>query len=140
MRFSRFSYKVPTRSMVVVRRHWLTITFFLGFVVDNFTLNRVDQAFDNFILATYVTLAMVAMLLLYAGTAEKLPERVIPFARQHAPLLVQFAFGGLLSGMLIFYSRSGSWSASWPPVKDRMCPTTWLPSSCSGSGGTWPIV
>ncbi len=110
----RFSYKVPDRSMRVVRRHWLTITFFLGFVVDNFTLNRVDQVFDNIILATYVVLAMVALLTLYAGVAGKLPERMLPYARQYAPLFVQFAFGGLLSGMLIFYSRSGSWEASWP--------------------------
>lgn len=114
MWFPRFAYRVPEGSMTAVRRHWLTVAFFLGFVMDNITLSNVEQVFDNAILAAYVTLAMIALLLLYAGTAGKLPERLIPYARQYAPLLVQFAFGGLLSGMLIFYSRSGSWAASWP--------------------------
>ena len=36
------------------------------------------------------------------------------WAVKRAPLLVQYAFGGLLSGMLIFYGRSGSWLESWP--------------------------
>lgn len=97
-----------------VKRYWMTIAFFLGFVVDNITLNRVDQVFDNLILATYVVLAMVSMLILYAGAAEKLPERFNQRARKYAPLLMQYAFGGLLSGMLIFYGRSGAWGSSWP--------------------------
>lgn len=95
-------------------RYWLTIAFLFGFVVDNFTLNRVDQVFDNVILATYVVLSMVGLLLLYAGSAQKLPERFNTVARMYSPLLVQFAFGGLLSGMLIFYGRSGDFSQSWP--------------------------
>jgi hypothetical protein len=32
----------------------------------------------------------------------------------YAPLAVQYAFGGLLSGMLIFYGRSGTLYESWP--------------------------
>lgn len=97
-----------------VRRYWLTIAFFLGFIVDNITLNNVEQLFDNIVLASYVVLAMASLLVLYAAAAEKLPERICPFARKYAPLLVQFSFGGLLSGMLIFYGRSGSWFESWP--------------------------
>ena len=57
---------------------------------------------------------MVSLLVLYASAAEKLPERWIPRAKKYAPLAVQFAFGGLLSGMLIFYGRSGDLSQSWP--------------------------
>lgn len=97
-----------------LRQWWLTLAFFFGFVVDNFTLNRVDQVFDNVILATYVMLSMIAMLLLYAGSAQKLPERWNETVRIYAPLFLQYAFGGLLSGMLIFYGRSGDWSQSWP--------------------------
>lgn len=108
------SYKVPQASIQKVRRYWLTIAFFLGFIVDNITLNRVDQIFDNIVLATYVVLAMVSLLLLYASVADRLPEKISPFFRKYSPLLVQFSFGGLLSGMLIFYSRSGSLFESWP--------------------------
>ena len=97
-----------------VKRHWLTIAFILGFLVDNITLNRVDQVFDNLVLFTYVILAMVSLLLMYASVAGKLVGDVGRFANRYAPLLVQFSFGGLLSGMLIFYGRSGDWSASWP--------------------------
>lgn len=96
------------------REHLLTVAFVCGFIVDNLTLNRVDQLFDNLILLTYVTLAMMSLLVLYAATADKLPERMSPFLRKWSPMLTQYAFGGLLSGMLIFYGRSGSWLQSWP--------------------------
>jgi hypothetical protein len=97
-----------------IRRHFLTLGFVFGFIIDNLTLNRVDQVLDNAILATYVVLAMVSMLLLYAGAAGKLPEWIGDAARRFAPFVMQYAFGGLLSGMLIFYGRSGAWAASWP--------------------------
>lgn len=96
------------------RRHWLTVAFFAGFVVDNITLNRVDQLFDNFVLASYVVLAGTSLSILYASSADKVREAWRPFVLKWAPLLVQFSFGGLLSGVLVFYSRSGSWFASWP--------------------------
>jgi len=96
------------------REHFLTLAFFLGFIVDNFTLTRVDQLFDNVILLTYVFLAMSSLLLLYAGSAGKFSERTNNFFKRFAPMLTQYAFGGLFSGMLIFYGRSGSWLVSWP--------------------------
>lgn len=102
------------RLILFVRHHWLTVAFIAGFIVDNLTLNRVDQLFDNIVLLTYVILAMVAILLLYAGIAERLGERLSRVARTYAPILMQYAFGGLLSGMLIFYGRSSSLVDSWP--------------------------
>lgn len=102
------------QSLSAVKRHWMTLSFVFGFILDNITLNRVDQLFDNIILASYVVLAMVALLLLYASAAHKIQGKVGEYARRYSPLLVQFAFGGLLSGMLIFYGRSGAWAQSWP--------------------------
>jgi hypothetical protein len=96
------------------RHHWLTVAFLLGFVLDNLTLNRVDQVFDNVVLLTYVILAMISILLLYAGIAERYSDRVNIFLKDKSPFLMQYAFGGLLSGMLIFYGRSGSLAESWP--------------------------
>ncbi len=96
------------------KHHWLTIAFILGFVLDNLTLNSVEQVFDNSILAMYIFLSMASMLLLYAGSAQKLNDRNSELARTYAPLFIQYAFGGLLSGMLIFYGRSGDWGQSWP--------------------------
>lgn len=103
-----------SKSFLHLKRHWLTIAFLGGFVIDNLTLNRVDQLFDNLLLLSYVILAMVSMIWLYAGTAGKLPDSWNSVTRQYAPLLTQYAFGGLLSGMLIFYGRSGDWAESWP--------------------------
>ena len=96
------------------KEHFLTVFFVLGFVVDNFTLNRVDQLFDNIVLLTYVTLAMLSLLFLYGATAGKFPERWNTSIRDFSPMVTQYAFGGLFSGMLIFYGRSGSWFVSWP--------------------------
>ncbi len=104
-------YKILSR---YARHHWLTTAFLLGFIVDNLTLNRVDQVFDNVVLFSYVVLAMISILLLYAGIAERYSERVNIFLKTKSPLLMQYSFGGLLSGMLIFYGRSGSFVDSWP--------------------------
>jgi hypothetical protein len=97
-----------------VKHHWLTTAFILGFFVDNLTLDRVDQVFDNAVLFSYVILAMVSIIALYAGIAERYGEKMNRFLRTKAPILMQYAFGGLLSGMLIFYGRSGTLADSWP--------------------------
>ena len=96
------------------KEHYLTISFVLGFIVDNFTLYRVDSLLDNAILSTYVVFAMVSLLVLYAATAGKFSDARNARYRTYAPLVTQYAFGGLFSGMLIFYGRSGSWMVSWP--------------------------
>jgi hypothetical protein len=96
------------------REHFLTIAFVCGFIVDNLTLTRVDQLFDNVIILTYIVLAMGSLLLLYAASAGKFPEKLSERLKRVAPLVTQYAFGGLFSGMLIFYGRSGSWLVSWP--------------------------
>lgn len=105
---------IYTKSRTFVQHHWLTVAFLLGFIVDNLTLTRVDQVFDNAILLGYVVLAMISIFMLYAGIGERFGERTNTFLKHKSPLLMQYAFGGLLSGMLIFYGRSGSLSASWP--------------------------
>ncbi len=106
-----YIYKVLER---FVKNHWLTAAFIAGFIVDNITLNRVDQLFDNIVLLSYVILAMISIILLYAGIAERFGERTNQFLKTKSPILMQYAFGGLLSGMLIFYGRSGSIAESWP--------------------------
>jgi hypothetical protein len=97
-----------------IRRHWLTVGFFLGFFTDVLLLNRVDDLFDNLVLLFYVLLASVSLLLFYVGVAERGPAFLARFFSRYAPLAMQYSFGGLLSGMLIFYGRSGDWFASAP--------------------------
>jgi hypothetical protein len=95
-------------------RHWLTVAFVLGFVTDYILLNRIDDVVDSLILLFYAVLSTATLLLLYVGVAELGPRFMSPILRKYIPVLMQYAFGGLLSGMLIFYGRSGDWLSSAP--------------------------
>lgn len=97
-----------------IKKHWLTAGFLLGFITDALLLNRVDNLFDNLILLFYVLLASASLLLFYVGVAERGPAFLTRFFLKYAPLTMQYSFGGLLSGMLIFYGRSGDWLTSAP--------------------------
>lgn len=96
------------------RRHWLTVSFVLGFITDLILLNKVDDLLDNLILLFYVLLATLSFFLLYVGVAERASDFFNRYFKLLAPIAMQYSFGGLLSGMLIFYGRSGDWVASAP--------------------------
>ncbi len=106
------SWYKATRSFV--GHHWLTISFIFGFVCDNIMLHRIDQVLTNVILLTYIILTMLSNMTLYIGIAGRMSDRVNNLFREYSPVVMQFAFGGVLSGMLIFYGRSGSLTDSWP--------------------------
>ncbi|MEZ4195009.1 MAG: DUF2914 domain-containing protein [Candidatus Paceibacterota bacterium] len=97
-----------------ISHHWLTIAFVLGFITDFILLDRVDDKIDNAILFFYVVLATLSIILFYLGVADRLGERLSGFLVKYATIAMQYAFGGLLSGMLIFYGRSGDFSTSAP--------------------------
>jgi hypothetical protein len=97
-----------------ILRHWLTIAFACGFVTDFLLLNRVDDKFDNLVLFFYVVLATVSLVLFYVAVAERAPDWLVRILARFTPITMQYAFGGLLSGMLIFYGRSGDLLANAP--------------------------
>lgn len=97
-----------------LKKHWLTVSFVLGFCTDLILLNQVDNVTDNLILLGYASLASVSLLLFYTGVAEKWGERFSKKIVRFMPAVMQYSFGGLLSGMLIFYGRSGDWVTSAP--------------------------
>ena len=103
------------RAFVTLHERRLSIVVFVcGFLLDNLTLTRVDRLSDNLILLCYLATAFASILLLTARGAGRLQG---PFAGKGvsvAALLLPFAFGGLFSGFLIFYFRSGSAIASAP--------------------------
>jgi len=97
------------------KKQLLTIAFLTGFTIDLLTLNSVEQVFDNIVLLWNLFLSMAAIVVMYLGIADKLgSERMSALAARYAPLVMQFALGGLFSGILIFYTRSGSLFTSWP--------------------------
>ena len=97
-----------------LKAHWLTVSFFLGFITDFLLLNQIDNLVDNLILFFYVTTATFSLWLFYVGAAKRGPRFLHHLFYRYAPLLMQYSFGGLLSGMLIFYGRSGDLIASFP--------------------------
>lgn len=105
---------VGYRVSSLVYRHWLTIAFLGGFLTDLTLLNRVDDVLDNIILALYVLLAITSYIFLYVGVSAKVSDSFSLLCRRFAPMVMQYAFGGLLSGMIIFYGRSSDWLVSWP--------------------------
>lgn len=110
----RLERRLPAHRVAQVKRYWLSLSFLFGFIVDSITLNNVEQLFDNIVLLTYVLLSMTGIVVMYAAIAGRFREKWTPFLRTYSPLFVQFAFGGLLSGMLVFYGRSSAWAESWP--------------------------
>jgi hypothetical protein len=90
----------------MVSHHWLTIAFVGGFVSDFILLNQIDNVFDNLVLLFYVGLATLSLVLFYVSVAERGPVWFVRFLSVSTPIAMQYAFGGLLSGMLIFYGRS----------------------------------
>lgn len=86
-------------------RYLFSLTLVVGFVVDNLTLTRIDLWLDNLVLIGYLAIAAT-------GIAVVNVSRGWPGVL--APYPIQYAFGGLFSGFVVFYSRSASWAASWP--------------------------
>ncbi len=77
-----------------------------GFTVDNLTLTRIDLLLDNVILFTYLAIAGIAIIVINAY-----PNATVS---RWLPLVMQYAFGGLFSGYVVFYTRSGSLFGSLP--------------------------
>jgi hypothetical protein len=103
-----------------------------GFALDNYTFGRIDRPAANIIFCAYLVLAALTIAALHflqaradraqsaAGQSEDtrvnhtLRSRFGSQLHTWLPAATQFALGGLLSGFLVFYSRSAVVAASWP--------------------------
>ena len=95
-------------------RYLFPAALLFGFVVDNFTLTRIDLWFDNLILFSYITLAGIGIVIVNLYESGRLQGRFTGRISRLAPYVIQYAFGGLFSGFFIFYSRSATLAGSWP--------------------------
>jgi len=103
------------KSWVQQNERLVTSSAFMGgFGIDLLTLNRIDQWFDNFILLSYLVIACIAILIINTDIEERFGLAIISKASPLALYAAQFAFGGLLSGFVIFYTKSASWYVAWP--------------------------
>lgn len=88
----------------------------LGFVVDTITLNQIDQKLDNAILLIHLLIVATCISLLTTKKTVFGDKIGIDKKERFITTLMLFSFGGLFSGFLIFYTRSGSLISSWPFV------------------------
>ncbi|MBI3305928.1 DUF2914 domain-containing protein [Candidatus Nomurabacteria bacterium] len=89
-----------------------SFSLFLGFAFDAFTLKRVDQLFENILIALYLVLIGVFIILIHT-TENKLGEES-PKAHFWYVNILQFLFGGVFSAYLILYFRSADIWVTWP--------------------------
>ncbi len=106
---------VEKESFLKKYRHWIApVAIFGGFIADIFTLNQIDQVFDQGVLVVHLLISGFAIAMLFT-TGSKLGEKInIEEKAGILEALMLFSFGGLFSGFAIFYTRSGSLASSWP--------------------------
>ena len=108
--------RLRTKSWFERNEKYLMMGFFAGgLIIDNLTLTRIDQLFDNLIILSYLFLAIFSIILISLAQTErakKYASRLVNFSK-YFPLASQFAFGGLFSAYIIFYTKSASWATSW---------------------------
>lgn len=91
-----------------------SVAFIIGFILDIFTLGRVDRIFDNLVLISYFFLAAIGIILINFYWGGRIKNNFFERIVLWIPFIIQFAFGGLLSGLVVFYGKSASWFFSWP--------------------------
>lgn len=101
-------------TLKVYERHLSALAMVVGFALDNLAFGRVDHPATQIVLAAYLLIAAVSIVLLHYFEER---ARKCGAAFRWSALLsafTQFAFGGLWSAFLIFYSRSAVMATSWP--------------------------
>lgn len=101
------------REFLFAKRERLVLGAFLaGFILDNLALPRIDFNITHIVLLVYLFVAAAGALLLNLaehGANRGSLARFAPFFFA----IMQFAFGGLLSGYFVFYTRSASLASGW---------------------------
>jgi len=97
-------------------RHLGGFVFVAGFITDLITFTLLDVTLVNFFFIAYLTLAAVCTFgshILFARRHEH-PTKSMRWLAVLFTLGGQYAIGGILSGCLIFYTKSAALSVSWP--------------------------
>ena len=106
---------VRIHSFVERYQHQLSIgSFLVGFAVDSIVLKRIDLLVSNALLIGYLSIALIVVVILHGYSGREPRFRVVRRVTEWLPFVGQFAFGGMFSGFLIFYSQAGTVAASWP--------------------------
>ncbi len=94
-------------------RHVSSGALIVGFVIDSFALQRIDLPQTSILLFTYLFISGFGITLLNLFESKRV---IWPRLYNLHPWIlsaVQFAFGGLFSGFVLFYFRSASLGVSF---------------------------
>ncbi len=96
-------------------RHLGAVLFILGFIGDLFTFAFLSVSLVNLAFLGYLALAMACT---FGSHVLSRPDEGAPFWKRALsvvfPLGAQYAIGSLLSGCLIYYTKSAAVFVSWP--------------------------
>ncbi len=96
-------------------RHLGALVFFGGFITDVLTFTLLDISLVNLVFAAYLGLAALCVFLGHLTApwhdAKAVWKRSVTVI---LPLAAQYLIGNLLSGFLIFYTKSSVLGVSWP--------------------------
>ena len=85
-----------------------------GFALDVFTLRRVDALFENLWMGSLLLLVGTLLILVQIEENKKKDEEDVSRTHFWYTNALQFFFGGVFSGYLVFYFRSSDLFTAWP--------------------------
>ncbi len=85
-----------------------------GFITDLLTFRLINFTTAIILLLFHLSFIGINISIINLYEAKKIAGKIFSYWRVLAPLFLQYSFGNLFSAFLIFYSHSGSFSASWP--------------------------
>lgn len=85
-----------------------------GFLLDNFTLRGVEIWWDEAIIIAYLLIAGISIVCINLYDSGKIKTKFLEKAHPWFMFAMQFVLGGCFSASFVFYSRSATFSSSWP--------------------------
>ncbi len=85
-----------------------------GFITDVLTFRLINFTAAMLLLLFHLLFIGSNITVINFYEVKKISGKFFSYWRVLAPLFLQYSFGNLFSAFLIFYSHSGSFSASWP--------------------------
>ncbi len=95
-------------------RYLIPGALIFGFITDVLTFRLVDFNFAMVLLLGHLVFVGTNISIINLYREGLILGKFFSYWRLLAPLFLQYSFGNLFSAFLIFYSHSGSFSASWP--------------------------
>jgi len=95
-------------------RYLIPGALIFGFITDVLTFRFINFTAAMILLGGHLFFIGTNISIINFYEVKKISGKFFSYWRVLAPLFLQYSFGNLFSAFLIFYSHSGSFSASWP--------------------------